>query len=87
DGDWYLGRRSHDGAGWDIVQPVIGPLMPAAARGVTFTVSDSNGTALSSGASNAAAVRVRFRARRVGVSSPAVDSAFTDVALRGRNDE
>ena len=87
DGNWYLGRRSHDGSGWDVVQPVIGPLLSAASRGVNFVVTDSSEAPLASGAANAAAVRIRFRAARVGVATSIVDSSFIDVALRGRDDE
>lgn len=90
DGDWYLGRRSHDGTAWDVVQPVIGPLQSAASHGVSFAVFDSTEAPVASGQPGAALVRVRFHAKRVGVSgaaSSAVDSSFTDVALRGRRDD
>jgi type II secretory pathway pseudopilin PulG len=87
DGNWFLGRRSHDGTDWDVVQPVIGPLLSAASRGVNFVVTDSADVPLASGATSAAAVRIRFRAARVGVATSVVDSTAFDVALRGRDDD
>jgi type II secretory pathway pseudopilin PulG len=87
DGLWYLGRRVRGEAGWDVVQPVIGPVRAARFHGVEFVVMDSLSMPLASGASNVAIVQVRFRAERPGASPTSVDSAFTDVALRGRLDE
>jgi hypothetical protein len=49
DGDWYLGRRTMGPAGWDVAQPVAGPLSSAGDRGLRIVVRD--GAATRSGAS------------------------------------
>jgi hypothetical protein len=35
-GRWWLGRRARDGAGWETLQPVAGPLESPARRGLTL---------------------------------------------------
>ncbi len=40
DGLWYLGRRALSPSGWDIVQPVAGPLATPAEGGMRVTVRD-----------------------------------------------
>ncbi len=46
DGDWYLGRRSLGPTGWDVIQPVVGPLLAARARGLLIMVRDRDGAPL-----------------------------------------
>ena len=89
DREWYLGRSASSGAAWEVVQPVVGPLLPAgaAASGVEIAVLDSALVPLRSGDSTAAVVHIGFRARRSGAAPSRVDSSFTTVALRGRSDE
>lgn len=48
DGDWYLGRRTRGTAGWDVVQPVAGPLLAPGEKGLHIAVFDSVGRPLNS---------------------------------------
>ncbi|MBL0170251.1 MAG: hypothetical protein IPP90_05870 [Gemmatimonadaceae bacterium] len=87
DGEWYLGRRTRGPGGWDVVQPVAGPLRSARDRGLVIRVHDANGQAVDSASANAAArVSIEMRApRRSGRATPRalrVDSVRIDVALR-----
>ena len=87
DNDWYVGRQSRSDRGWDIVQPVAGPLQPPRDRGLVLRVYDAYGVMLAD-ASQAvpARVSIELRApRRSGRASPRVvtiDSLRVDVALR-----
>lgn len=88
DGDWYLGRRTLGPSGWDVVQPVAGPLLAARQLGMVVTVRDSSGTTVSDAiAGVAASVRIALRApRKAGRAAPhsvGVDSVRIDLALRG----
>lgn len=89
DNDFYLGRRTFGVAGWDVIQPVAGPLMPARDRGLVVTVRDSSGSRISPSvvpSSNAARVSLEMRApRKSGRANSSVqhiDSTLVDVALR-----
>ena len=84
DGLWYLGRRNRDAVGWTVIQPVVGPLLGAAARGVTFTVTDGAASALASGQPGAAAMHVGCGTR--GPASVLHDSTRVEIALRGHDD-
>ncbi|MES2523617.1 MAG: hypothetical protein V4617_13010 [Gemmatimonadota bacterium] len=84
DGLWYLGRRTRDLAGWTVIQPVVGPLLGAAAGGVSFEVTDALASTLSSGQPGAAALHVALRAPR-GPASVLVDSTRVEIALRGHD--
>jgi hypothetical protein len=88
DGDWFLGRRTQGPSGWDVIQPVAGPLLPARAFGMVVTVHDAAGAPMSDPVSGTAArVGVALRApRKAGRATTATilsDSAFIEVALRG----
>lgn len=86
DGSWYLGRASRSRTVWEGVQPVAGPFMSAAARGVRFIVRDSAGNALAAGpTARARSVHVELRVARRGAPS-AADSSFVAVALRVRDE-
>ena len=43
---WWLGRRSRDGAGWDGLQPVVGPLASPVGGGLMLRAYSANGTAV-----------------------------------------
>ena len=87
DGDWFLGRRTRGPSGWDVIQPVAGPLLPARAFGMVVTVHDTTGSPMGDAlAGTAARVGVALRApRKAGratTSTILTDSAFIEVALR-----
>ncbi len=86
---WYLGRRELGPAGWDVVQPVAGPLRSTTARGLFISVRDTRDNLLAPGDTTAALVRIELRAPialtpRAGAGPPAIaDSVLLVVALRG----
>ena len=91
DGDWYIGRRTLGRGGWDVVQPVDGPMQSARAGGLILQAYDTTGAPLADGdspvvARSIARLRIQLRApRRAGRASPRtvrVDSLGIDVALR-----
>jgi len=86
DGDWYLGRRTMGPAGWDVVQPVAGPLSSADDRGLRIVVRDRRGDALGSLRGIPARVSLLVRApRRAGRAAPTpvrTDSLHIEVLLR-----
>lgn len=90
DGEWYLGRKARTPTGWDVVQPVAGPLQSAHDHGLTFQILDRNNSILHSSVSGAiqAAVRLQvvlFAPQRAGRSSPlgaGTDSLSLSVTLR-----
>ncbi|AMW05444.1 hypothetical protein GEMMAAP_12790 [Gemmatimonas phototrophica] len=43
---WWLGRRSRDGAGWDGLQPVVGPLSSPMGGGLMLRAHSANGAAV-----------------------------------------
>ncbi len=83
---WWLGRRTRDGHAWEGIQPVAGPLLPPAHRGMEVTALDAQGgpTLMDS----AASIRLLLRIPQRGPSSPAArgqnpaDSSLLDVVLR-----
>ncbi|MCC6242429.1 MAG: hypothetical protein IT353_06285 [Gemmatimonadaceae bacterium] len=87
DGGWYLGRRTFGPAGWDVIQPVAGPLASASERGLVVTVRDRRGGILTAASDSASRVDVAVRAPRpplLGTTRSAiVDSLTVSVALRG----
>lgn len=86
DGDWFLGRRTRGSTGWDVIQPVAGPLLSAAAAGLRLSVHDAAGAVLvdTTGAPHRVRIAVRAprRAGRAAPVSPGVDSVTTHVVLR-----
>jgi hypothetical protein len=86
DGDWFLGRRTRGLVGWDVVQPVAGPLSSAGNRGLRLTMYDRTGAAVSTGAGVPARLRIELRApRRAGRAAPSlmlIDSISIDVVFR-----
>ncbi len=84
----FLGRRERNALGWDVTQPVAGPLLSATARGVRVVVRSAAGTPLLSGDTTAALVHVELRAtarltpRKASAAIARVDSTILDVALR-----
>lgn len=91
DGDWYLGRRTLGPLGWDVIQPVAGPLLSATQRGLRLTAFDVAGQAIASGdtVTPIARIDVQLHApRRVGrasVTAGRVDSLTVRAALRGES--
>ena len=92
DGDWYLGRKTRGASGWDVIQPVAGPLLAPGDSGVAFSVLDSLNSPIRGllPSANQRAVRMHALLRapaRVGRSSPAsvrTDSVRIDIQLRTR---
>ena len=86
DGDWFLGRRTLGVAGWDVIQPVAGPLAASRDRGLLIAVVDSAGNALASGTGRPLSVSLALRApRQTGRGSAgraAIDSTRITIALR-----
>lgn len=86
DGGWFLGRRTLGPLGWDIVQPVAGPLASARDRGLRIMVSDSAGAALPSGTGSPRALNIALRAPRTIGRPPTgptrTDSVSIAIALR-----
>lgn len=92
DGLWYLGKRALGPAGWDIVQPVAGPLASPQELGLQVDVLDAEQRRLSAPALGAASnsppqtVRVAMHApRRTGTIAPVsaiLDSLAITVAFR-----
>ena len=91
DGDWYIGRRTLGRGGWDVIQPVDGPMQSARAGGLKLQAYDTTGAPLADGESRVIArsiarLRIQLRApRRAGRASPRAvrtDSLGIDVALR-----
>lgn len=87
DGDWFLGRRSRGLLGWDVVQPVAGPLSSPRDRGLVIRMYDAQGAFVGS-ANGAAPARVNIEVRaprrsgRAAPPVPTIDSMRVDVALR-----
>lgn len=80
---WWLGRRTRDAAGWDVTQPVAGPLLSYRDAGMQVRGFTREGvdTALPD---SLALIRITLRApRRLhDARSAMVDSAVFEVALR-----
>jgi hypothetical protein len=88
-GQWWIGRRSRDAAGWDVVQPVFGPVESPARGGMRIRMLSVRGTPTSV-AESVAVVRVALRLPPPAIAgrpslrvARATDSAQVDVALRG----
>lgn len=83
---WHLGKRSRVDGAWDVVQPVAGPLLPAAQGGLLVRLLDGAG-AVTLTKSDAAAVRLELRADRApdGRSAARRDTAAFDVVLRAES--
>lgn len=83
---WYLGKRARTSGVWDGVQPVAGPFLSPAQRGMTAQLLDASG-APSLRLSDAAAVRVELRAARApdGRTTGRRDTAAFDVVLRAES--
>ena len=83
---WYLGKRTRAGGAWDVVQPVAGPFLSAALRGMSARVLDGSG-AVTLALSSAAALRLELRADRApdGRAAARRDTAAFDVVLRAES--
>ena len=86
--DWFLGRRELSPTGWDVTQPVAGPLLAARALGLVIKLRNSAGATLLPGDTTAATVHLELRAparptssQRAARTTP-VDSAIVDITLR-----
>lgn len=81
---WWLGRRSRDLTGWDVVQPLAGPLQSAARRGMRVRTIDMGGADATAGDS-VKALRIELRAPREGSASAGAgeDSLRFEITLRG----
>lgn len=84
--NWFLGRRTHTGSGWEVVQPVAGPFLSSVISGPTILPLDHRGTPTVV-LSNVAAIRISLRSIRLAVGhAPAIqDSATFDVVLRAES--
>jgi type II secretory pathway pseudopilin PulG len=87
-GEWFLGRKERSSAGWDIVQPVAGPLLAPSAHGLLLEVRDANEQPVASADTAARLIHIELRApaRQVAAANGTrriiTDSAMLDVALR-----
>lgn len=81
DGLAYLGKRVFDGASWDAIQPVVGPLAPAREGGLRVDVLDSAGVMVPVGSAGAARIELRLRYKPIGPGPG--DSTTAVIALRG----
>jgi hypothetical protein len=86
DGAWYLGQKQFNAAlaRFDAIQPVAGPFLSAALRGLTFAYFDSAANPLAapvSVTSSIAMIRVELRGETAGKKR---DSAIVAVAVRNR---
>jgi hypothetical protein len=94
DGNWYLGARDWNSGTlrFNTIQPVSGPFVSAAARGVAFQYYDSAGVAIASGSSEThgiAFIQVAFSVDSVlpGTFVHAIGvrgSSITSIALRNQ---
>lgn len=88
DGAWYLGRTSWGGSGWDVIQPVAGPLLSARNHGLHIELQDSLGTNVSVSLAPPAQLHIELRAPRrtptvSRTSAPTlVDTTSIDITLR-----
>ncbi len=84
----FLGRRERNALGWDVTQPVAGPLLSASARGLQIVVRSATGVPLLSGDTTAALLHVELRAaaritpRAASAPTTRVDSTILELALR-----
>ncbi|MFN9089872.1 MAG: type II secretion system protein J [Gemmatimonadaceae bacterium] len=80
---WWLGRRTRDAAGWDVTQPVAGPLLSATEHGMALQGFSHRGVP-TTWPDSMALLRIVLRAsRRVhDARSGHVDSAAVEVPLR-----
>ncbi len=84
----FLGRRERNGLGWDVLQPVAGPLLNAQSRGLHIDVRDRSDVPVHLGDTTAALVRIELRAAptvtpRAGSSRLSLpDSIAVVIALR-----
>ncbi len=83
---WFLGKRTRAGSAWNVVQPVAGPLLSAAQRGMTARLLDAAGI-VTLVVADGAAIRIELRAERAsdGRSSARRDTAAFDVVLRAES--
>jgi hypothetical protein len=90
---WYLGERDWNAAAlrFNTIQPVAGPLLSAAAGGLTFAYRDSAGSPLGTPVVNNSAIwmvdivlRGQTRLARTLSAGPQRDSAHIMIALRNR---
>jgi hypothetical protein len=89
-GQWWLGRRTRDGATWETLQPLAGPLASPAQGGLTLRGRSATGTPTQVTDSMAAlALTLRVPpTRRVTLGAPSrlvlpADSLVSELPLRG----
>ncbi len=91
-GEWFLGRKERNAAGWDVVQPVAGPLRSPGGRGLVLEVRDANATAVASGDTTARLIHIELRSPTRPSTGPnatrttSIDSAIVDITLRAALD-
>lgn len=90
-GLWWIGRQSRVGGQWEGLQPVAGPLVTPAQRGLDIDARDAQGRAGEINVSTPDSIRARVVALRIGMRMrrrvregwvPAVDSVDITVPLR-----
>lgn len=89
-GRWWLGRQTRDGAAWEAVQPVAGPLLSLIDGGLHLEVRDALGGELDIHASTPDSVRAQAAtlvaqarvARRTSEGGATTDSGVVTVPLR-----
>lgn len=88
DGLWYLGRKTHNGATWTVIQPAAGPFDKPLLHGLHLVVRDSVGNELTSATRTPRSVTLMLRASSAWLRAPAragvVDSVIIEIALRSQ---
>lgn len=80
---WWIGRRTRDAVGWDVTQPVAGPILPASQQGMQLQGFTPQGVK-TAWPDSVALLRLTLRAPRHlhDAMSPAIDSATVEITLR-----
>lgn len=88
---YFLGRQERDNSGWDITQPVAGPLQPPSALGLLVQIRDRHNATLVPGDTGAAVIRIELRAParvvprgRTGRTT-IIDSTAIELSLRSES--
>ncbi|MBL0940255.1 MAG: hypothetical protein IBJ03_15275 [Gemmatimonadaceae bacterium] len=84
DGQWWLGKRTRDAGGWDVVQPVAGPLHSLAESGLRVTGETAAGAPTNDPAQmNRLRFLIRAPRMQSGRATTVSDSIHVSIALRG----
>lgn len=85
-GGWYLGRQAQGVTGWEVVQPVAGPLLAPTQGGLQVAAWDDSGRSLPGGAPGVRHLQVTLRAPAAAIGSATVPPPVAlgaGITLRG----